>query len=118
MQKTDSGLRYIIQQQGSGPKPRVGQKAIVHYTGRLYNGEGKDLGPIFDSSKQRNQPFAFTVGIGQVIKGWDEAVLDMNVGEKRDVILAPDLAYGARGAGNVIPPNATLHFEIELLDIK
>ena len=118
MQKTDSGLLYVIEQECTGPQPRVGQKATVHYTGRLYNGEGKELGPIFDSSKRRNDPFVFTVGVGQVIKGWDEAVLDMKVGEKRSVVLAPDLAYGARGAGNVIPPNATLHFEIELLDVK
>jgi peptidylprolyl isomerase len=115
---TASGLRYKIVQEGSGEKPQKGQMATVHYTGHLWEGEDKPLGKKFDSSKDRNQPFSFKVGAGQVIKGWDEGVADMKVGEKRVLVLPPELGYGTRGAGAVIPGNATLYFEVELLGVK
>ena len=95
---------------GSGPKVGKGKKIKAHYTGKLVNGR------VFDSSVQRGQPFEFTVGIGQVIPGWDEALSDMSKGEKRVLIIPPNLGYGARGAGGVIPPNATLVFEVEMVD--
>lgn len=110
--QTASGLRYSVLKKGTGPSPKKGQNVVVHYTGWL-----KD-GTKFDSSVDRGQPFSFRVGIGQVIRGWDEGVLSMKVGEKRKFTIPPKLAYGARGAGRVIPPNATLIFEVELLDLK
>ncbi len=115
MQKTDSGISYQIltAAPAGAAKPKVGAFVTVHYTGWL-NDNG-NLGQKFDSSVDRGEPFQFKVGIGQVIAGWDESVLDMQVGEKRRVILPHDLAYGARGAGRVIPPYAELIFDIELI---
>ncbi|MGK7911328.1 MAG: FKBP-type peptidyl-prolyl cis-trans isomerase [Synechococcus sp.] len=109
---TDSGLQYIDIEEGTGASPETGQTVVVHYTGKL------DDGSVFDSSVQRNRPFEFTIGVGQVIKGWDEGVATMKVGGKRQLIIPSDLGYGSRGAGGVIPPNATLTFDVELLDIK
>lgn len=109
---TSSGLRYIVIDEGDGPVPTAGQRVSVHYTGWLTNGRK------FDSSRDRGQPFSFTLGAGQVIRGWDEGVALMHVGGVRRLILPPDLAYGDRGAGNVIPPGATLIFDVELLGIQ
>jgi peptidylprolyl isomerase len=109
---TPSGLQYIDRVVGTGAAPKTGQTVTVHYTGTLENGTK------FDSSRDRNQPFSFKIGVGQVIKGWDEGVLTMKVGGDRKLIVPPDLGYGARGAGGVIPPNATLIFDVELLGIK
>lgn len=114
---TPTGLMYIEQEAGNGETPTRGKKVVVHYTGYLAQ-EGFTRGKKFDSSRDRNQPFTFTLGVGQVIKGWDEGVAKMSVGTKSTLIIPPNLGYGARGAGNVIPPNATLIFDVELLDIK
>ena len=108
----DSGLRMLEHKKGSGEKPKSGQTISAHYEGYLEDGT------VFDSSIQRNQPFEFPVGQGRVIKGWDEAFLDMNVGSKRTLIIPPDLGYGERGAGAKIPPNSVLIFDVELLEIK
>ena len=97
--------------QGAGRAPQAGQRVRVHYTGWLTNGQK------FDSSKDRNEPFEFVLGRGQVIKGWDEGVAQMKIGDKVRLTIPPELGYGARGAGGVIPPNATLIFEVELLDV-
>lgn len=109
---TASGLKYTELEIGTGPTPKPGQTAIVHYTGTLTDGKK------FDSSYDRNMPFEFTIGIGYVIKGWDEGVMSMRVGGKRKLVIPSHLAYGEKGAGGVIPPNATLIFEVELLSLK
>jgi peptidylprolyl isomerase len=113
---TASGLQITDTKVGTGATPRTGQTCVMHYTGWLYQGGAK--GAKFDSSVDRGQPFEFSIGTGQVIKGWDEGVASMKVGGKRTLIIPPDLGYGARGAGGVIPPNATLIFEVELLAVK
>lgn len=109
---TESGLKYVDLVVGTGRPAELGDTATVHYTGWLENGKQ------FDSSRDRNEPFSFRVGAGRVIKGWDEGVQGMKVGGKRKLIIPPDLGYGARGAGSVIPPNATLTFEVELLGLR
>ncbi len=112
-----TGLQYHIMNHGTGDTtPSPGQAVEVHYTGWLDN--GGEQGAKFDSSVDRGQPFTFVVGAGQVIKGWDETLLEMREGEKRYIIMAPELGYGAGGAGRAIPGNATLRFEVELLKIK
>ena len=113
---TASGLQIADTKAGTGATPRTGQICVMHYTGWLYQNGAK--GAKFDSSIDRGQPFEFPIGTGRVIKGWDEGVASMKVGGKRTLIIPPDLGYGARGAGGVIPPNATLLFEVELLDVK
>jgi peptidylprolyl isomerase len=106
------GLKYVDQTVGTGPLAKDGQTVIVHDTGRLTNGTK------FDSSRDRNEPFTFKLGAGQVIKGWDEGLLGMRIGGKRQLTIPPALGYGERGAGNVIPPNATLIFDVEVLGVK
>jgi len=113
---TPSGLKYIDVKAGTGASPKTGQTCVMHYTGWLYDNGKK--GAKFDSSVDRGQPFEFPIGTGRVIKGWDEGVASMKVGGKRTLIIPPELGYGARGAGGVIPPNATLMFDVELLAIK
>ncbi len=113
---TQSGLQIIDDTVGTGASPKTGQRCVMHYTGWLYEEGAK--GKKFDSSLDRGQPFQFTIGVGQVIGGWDEGVATMQVGGKRTLIIPPKLGYGARGAGGAIPPNATLLFEVELLDVK
>ncbi len=113
---TASGLKYIDETVGTGASPQRGQTVVVHYTGWLYvNGE---KGKKFDSSVDRHEPFEFPIGEGHVIKGWDEGVASMKVGGKRTLIIPPALGYGAQGAGGIIPPNATLMFDVELLSVK
>jgi peptidylprolyl isomerase len=109
---TKSGLKYYDFEEGDGATPQTGQQVTVHYTGWLEDGTK------FDSSLDRGEPFTFVLGQGQVIPGWDEGVATMRVGGKRQLVLPPDLAYGERGAGGVIPPDATLIFEVELLDVN
>lgn len=109
---TNSGLKYIDLEEGTGANPKTGQTVVVHYTGTLEDGTK------FDSSRDRRQPFEFKLGVGQVIKGWDEGISTMKVGGRRQLIIPPQLGYGARGAGGVIPPNATLIFDVELLNVK
>ncbi|MCC7242804.1 MAG: FKBP-type peptidyl-prolyl cis-trans isomerase [Acidobacteria bacterium] len=104
---------------GSGAEATSGRRVVVHYTGWLYDDSHADKkGVKFDSSKDRNEPFEFSLGAGEVIRGWDEGVKGMKVGGTRVLTIPPDMGYGARGAGGVIPPNATLLFEVELLDVK
>jgi len=116
MQKTPSGLQYEDVKVGTGAEPKTGQTCVMHYTGWLWQNEAK--GAKFDSSVDRGQPFEFQIGRGMVIKGWDEGVASMKVGGKRNLLIPPALGYGARGAGKLIPPNATLLFEVELLGVK
>jgi peptidylprolyl isomerase len=111
-----TGLKIIDTKEGTGESPRPGQLCKMHYTGWLYTNGAK--GKKFDSSVDRGQPFEFTLGRGQVIAGWDEGVETMKVGGKRTLIIPPELGYGARGAGGVIPPNATLVFDVELLGVQ
>ena len=112
---TNSGLQIIDTTVGTGASP-AGKTAVVHYTGWLYENGAK--GKKFDSSVDRGQPFEFPVGAGRVIRGWDEGVATMKVGGKRTLIIPPEMGYGARGAGGVIPPNATLVFEVDLISSK
>ena len=112
---TPSGLQFEDTVTGTGAEAKAGQQVSVHYTGWLYDDGVK--GAKFDSSKDRNDPFEFALGGGQVIKGWDEGVQGMKVGGTRVLVIPPALGYGARGAGGVIPPNATLMFEVELLGV-
>ena len=116
MTTTTSGLQITDSVAGTGASPKSGQKCVMHYTGWLYNDGVK--GKKFDSSVDRGEPFEFTIGVGQVINGWDEGVSTMKVGGKRTLIIPAALGYGARGAGGVIPPNATLIFDVELLGIN
>jgi peptidylprolyl isomerase len=111
-QTTPSGLKFVDEVEGTGASPETGQTVTVHYTGTLTDGKK------FDSSKDRNEPFSFTIGVGQVIKGWDEGVATMKIGGKRKLTIPAELGYGSRGAGGVIPPNATLLFDVELISIK
>jgi peptidylprolyl isomerase len=113
MTQTPSGLSYEDTQVGSGASPKRGQTCVMHYTGWLWSNNAK--GKKFDSSLDRGQPFEFPIGMGHVIKGWDEGVASMKVGGKRTLLIPPELGYGARGAAGVIPPGATLLFEVELL---
>ena len=116
MTKTSTGLDYTDTVLGSGDTATKGKQVTVHYTGWLYNNGVQ--GAKFDSSKDRNDPFQFSLGAGMVIRGWDEGVAGMQIGGKRTLIIPPDLGYGARGAGGVIPPNATLKFDVELLGVR
>jgi len=111
-QQTKSGIYYIIQKQGTGDKPVRGKTVRVHYTGKLLSGT------VFDDSNLRGQPLEFPVGAGRVIPGWDETVLDMKVGERRLVIIPPELAYGDKAVGGVIPANSFLIFEMELIGVR
>jgi len=121
IQSTDSGLQFIILESASDPQaqsPNKGQNTVVHYTGWLYDENAPEhKGKQFDSSVERGRPFIFPLGIGRVIKGWDEGVGMMKVGEKRRFIIPSQLGYGAQGFGADIPPHATLIFDVELLDI-
>jgi FKBP-type peptidyl-prolyl cis-trans isomerase len=112
IQETPSGLKYIVIEEGTGDKPTNGKKVKVHYTGKLEDGT------VFDSSVKRGVPIEFTLGVGQVIKGWDEGIADMKVGEKRQLIIPPDLGYGPNGYPPVIPANSTLIFDVELVEIN
>jgi len=116
MHKTPSGLQFEDIKEGTGASPKPGQICVMNYTGWLWENGAK--GKKFDSSLDRGTPFEFPIGQGRVIKGWDEGVATMKVGGKRVLLIPPQLAYGARGAGGVIPPNATLIFEVELLGVK
>ena len=111
-EQTPSGLKYVVTKPGKGDKPKSGQTVSVHYAGYLMTGQK------FDSSFDRNQPIEFPVGTGRVIKGWDEGIMLLNVGTKARLIIPSELAYGEKGAGGVIPPNATLVFDVELLEVK
>jgi len=113
---TDSGLQYEDVTVGDGAEASAGNNVVVHYTGWLRNDDGS-AGAKFDSSKDRNDPFEFPLGAGRVIQGWDEGVQGMKIGGKRQLIIPAALGYGARGAGGVIPPNATLIFDVELLGV-
>jgi peptidylprolyl isomerase len=109
---TSSGLVYLITKKGTGRQPKTGETVVIHYTGMLTSGVK------FDSSRDRNQPFAFKLGVGQVIKGWDEGVAKLHVGDQAILVIPSDLAYGPKGAGDVIPPDAKLIFVVEVVDVK
>ena len=111
-EKTNSGLRYKIIQKGNGIQAQKGKTVSVHYEGALVNGQ------VFDSSYKRKQPIDFVLGIGQVIPGWDEGISLLKVGDKARFVIPSHLAYGSTGAGGVIPPNATLIFDVELMNVK
>lgn len=113
---TPTGLKYQDEKVGDGATPKNGQTCVMHYTGWLWENGSK--GKKFDSSVDRGQPFEFSLGMGRVIKGWDQGVSTMKVGGKRLLLIPPQLGYGSKGAGSVIPPNATLIFEVELLGLK
>ena len=115
MTTTPSGLTISDSVVGDGVSPETGQTCVMHYTGWLF--EDGEKGAKFDSSHDRGTPFEFRIGVGQVIGGWDEGVATMQVGGKRTLTIPPELGYGARGAGGVIPPNATLLFDVELLNV-
>jgi peptidyl-prolyl cis-trans isomerase A (cyclophilin A) len=110
--KTPSGLEYIEIEAGAGAQAVAGKTVSVHYTGKFQDGK------VFDSSIPRGEPITFQLGAGRVIKGWDEGIALMKVGGKAQLVIPPNLAYGERGAGGVIPPNATLMFDVELVDVK
>ena len=110
--KTASGLEYIEIEAGTGAQAEAGKTVSVHYTGKFQDGK------VFDSSISRGEPITFPLGQGRVIKGWDEGIVLMKVGDKAQLIIPPELAYGERGAGGVIPPNATLVFDVELVAVK
>jgi len=116
MDKTPSGLQYEDTTVGTGATAAAGKTCVMHYTGWLWTNNAK--GKKFDSSLDHGSPFSFKLGAGQVIRGWDEGVSGMKIGGKRTLLIPPDLGYGSRGAGGVIPPNATLLFEVELVAIK
>jgi len=109
---TPTGLKYVDHVIGTGASPKKGQQVSVHYTGRLTDGK------TFDSSVDRGQPFQFQIGVGQVIRGWDEGITTMKVGGKRTLTIPPELGYGAAGFPGAIPPNATLIFDVELLGVR
>jgi peptidylprolyl isomerase len=111
-QTTSSGLQYIVIEEGTGDKPEKGDTVKVHYTGKLEDGT------VFDSSAKRGVPIEFQLGVGRVIKGWDEGIADMKEGGKRQLIIPPDLGYGANGYPPVIPPNSTLIFDVELVEVN
>jgi FKBP-type peptidyl-prolyl cis-trans isomerase len=110
--KTASGLEYTEVEEGTGAQAEVGKNVSVHYTGKFPDGK------VFDSSLSRGEPITFTLGAGRVIKGWDEGIALMKEGGKAQLVIPPELAYGERGAGGVIPPNATLVFEVELVSVR
>lgn len=112
MTETESGLYHVTLQEGGGEVAEPGNTVVVHYTGRLPSGEQ------FDSSRERGEPFQFMLGAGRVIPGWDQGVAGMKVGERRKLVIPPELGYGASGASGVIPPNATLVFDVELLEVQ
>src|SRR6185369_10337571 len=116
MTTTASGLQYEDTQPGNGAAAVANKTCVMHYTGWLWVDGAK--GTKFDSSLDRGSPFSFRLGVGQVIGGWDEGVAGMKVGGKRTLLIPPDLGYGARGAGGDIPPNATLLFEVQLLELR
>ena len=116
MNKTPSGLQYEDTKLGEGAAAKAGQTCVMHYTGWLWNDGAK--GAKFDSSVDRGKPFSFKLGGGQVIRGWDEGVAGIQIGGKRTLLIPPELGYGARGAAGVIPANATLLFEVELLELR
>ncbi len=109
---TPSGLTYLITKKGTGRQPKTGETVVIHYTGTLTNGVK------FDSSRDRSGPFAFKLGVGQVIKGWDEGVAKLRIGDQAILVIPAKIAYGTKGAGNVIPPEATLIFVVEIVDVK